>query len=297
MYKSLNLESLGIVARPSEQIELTLSNGFKGVDLNMVDFAQQVELRGLDHARRLIDSARLKLGCFNLAVDLDAEEPQFQAESQRASQQAQLAAHIGCARCQVKLPPANDIRPYHESFELYRRRLGELAVVLQTSGVRLGVGFVATANERDHRAFQSIHTFDALLMLVKSVGVSNVGVYLDLWHWHVSGGDLAHIRALTASDVVCVVLSDATSDAGDDRVEVSSRLLPGQASEGGKIDSVAMLVLLAEAGYDGPVTPVAHPKTLDGLKREQIVEKASQSLDEVWAAAGLSRHGKLVPSP
>jgi sugar phosphate isomerase/epimerase len=231
-----------------------------------------------------------------LAVDLDAEESQFASDLAGAAQQAQLAAEIGCTRCRLTLPPANDIRPYHESFELYRRRLGEVASALQPSGTRLGVGFVASAEARVQQAFQSVHTFDALLMLVKSVAADKVGVWLDVWQWHVSGGDIAHIKALTAGDVVCVDLSDATSDAGDDGAEPSSRLLPGHGSESGKIDSAAVLVILAEAGYDGPVTPVAHPNAFAGAKREQIVEKAGQALDDVWSAAGLSRHGKLVQS-
>lgn len=55
MFKNLNIDVLGVSGRPSEIIELALSNGFKGLDLNLVDFAAQVQAYGLPHARRVFD--------------------------------------------------------------------------------------------------------------------------------------------------------------------------------------------------------------------------------------------------
>ena len=36
---------------------------------------------------------------------------------------------------------------------------------------------------------------DAFLMLLKSIDSANVGVALDLWHWHFGGGTLEQIQA------------------------------------------------------------------------------------------------------
>ena len=55
-----------------------------------------------------------------------------------------------------------------------------------------------------------------------------------------------------------------------------------------------MLTLLAEIGYDGPVTPAPHPKQFVGQRRDQIVKQAGQSLDAVWKSAGLNPAGKLT---
>ena len=69
MFKNLNLEVLGVSGRTSEIIELALSFGFKGVDLDLVNFQQQVQVNGLARARRLLDSAKLKIGTFRLPLE------------------------------------------------------------------------------------------------------------------------------------------------------------------------------------------------------------------------------------
>ena len=68
MFKNLNTEALGLSASQSELIELALSFGFKGIDLDVVDFSAQVKEHGLPKARRLLDSAKLKIGAFKLPV-------------------------------------------------------------------------------------------------------------------------------------------------------------------------------------------------------------------------------------
>ena len=70
MFKNLNTEALGVSGTQNEVIELALSHGFKGLELDLPAFAEQVEARGLAHSRRLLDSARLRLGSFRLPAEL-----------------------------------------------------------------------------------------------------------------------------------------------------------------------------------------------------------------------------------
>ena len=58
MFKNLNPSALGVSGHQSEILELALTYGFRGIDLNIVEFATRVKLRGMPYARRLIDSAR-----------------------------------------------------------------------------------------------------------------------------------------------------------------------------------------------------------------------------------------------
>ena len=291
MFKNVNFPSLGISGRQSELIELTLSFGFKGFDLDLADFKKQVEFQGLDKARRLLDSARLNLGCFELPVEWQQDEETFQNDLNELPALVELAAGLGGTRCRTPLEPASDLMPYHESFEIYRRRLNEIAEVLAGFEVRLGLDLVATADRRDDRAFQFIHTFDAMLMLAKSVGAANVGVCLDAWQWHVAGGTMEQIAALSAGDLIAVDLSDATTLAGEDRVDESTRVLPG---ENGTIDCAALLAAVAQLGFDGPVTPKPHATCFEGATRDARVRASGESLDKVWTAAGLNKRGKLV---
>ena len=55
MFKNLNPSFLGVTGHQSEIIELALTYGFAGMDLDVADFATRARLRGMPYARRLID--------------------------------------------------------------------------------------------------------------------------------------------------------------------------------------------------------------------------------------------------
>lgn len=290
MFRNLNLEGLGVSGRQSELIEWTLSYGFKGFDLNLPEFKRQVEATSLERTQRLISSARLRFGSFELPVNWQGDDETFRADLAALPSLAELAIALGCLRARTTIEPAGDIRPYHENFELGRRRCGEIAKVLEPYNIQLGLAFLAPAEFRRDRAFQFIHTADALTMFVRTAGAKNIGIVLDVWQWHVAGGTTEQMQAIPAKDIVTVNLSDATSAAGNDHVASSTCVLPG---ENGTIDAPAILAHLASIGYDGPVTPSPHPSRFAGQRREDIVKQAAQAMDKVWQAAGLSKSSKL----
>ena len=67
MFKNLSPTALGVSGHQSEIIELALTYGFAGMDLDVADFATRAKLRGMPYARRLIDSANIRLGTFRPA--------------------------------------------------------------------------------------------------------------------------------------------------------------------------------------------------------------------------------------
>jgi sugar phosphate isomerase/epimerase len=295
MFKNLNFDHIGITGRASEVIELTLSFNFKGLDLDMQDYAAQVESQGLPHARRLIDSARLKIGSFYAPLfDEESEERGDTFESRLAllPKWAELASGLGCSRCLAVIRPACDERPYHENFELHRKRIHDAARILEPRGIRLGLEFEASSDLRQGRAFQFIHSLDAVVQLVKSSAAKNAGVVVDPWQMHVAGSSLDELSVLEADQIVALYLSDIPAGANLEQVDESARLLPGE--EEGGIDSVAALSRLAEMGYDGPVTPRADRERYQELGREALVRLAASRLDELWQAAGLDASGQAA---
>ena len=143
MFKNLCPETMGISGRDSEVIELALSNGFKGLDLDLVGFAEQVQTQGLARAARLITSARLKIGSFAVPVRCDEEAGIYQADLEKLAPLAEIARSLGCTRATTTIVAGSDLRPFHENFETHRRRLAEVARVLAGFDIRLGVGFLA----------------------------------------------------------------------------------------------------------------------------------------------------------
>ena len=131
MFKNLSAAGLGISGRQSEHIELALSNRFKGLDLDLAEFQEQVRQRGLPHARRLLDSARMQLGTFRLPLVWDEDEQTFQDGLAKLPDVLSLASELKARRAITTIAPANDARPYHENFEFHRRRLSQIGELLR----------------------------------------------------------------------------------------------------------------------------------------------------------------------
>ncbi len=291
MFKNLCPAVLGISGRESEMIELALSHGFKGINLDLADFAGQVKAGGYEKASRLLTSARLKLGSFSLPVRWHGGEGQFKADLMALPEVAELATRIGCTRAVTLIEPGSETRPYHENFEFHRARLTEIGEALAKYEIRLGVGFLAPAACRPEGTLQFMQKAEEVVMLLGTVGGSNVGLALDTWHWHIGGGSTEALRVLGKAGIVTVSLGDVEPGLTAEDVPVSARRLPG---EGGMIDNAAILTTLAELGYDGPVTPTADKSRFAGQPREEIVKKAATAFDTVWKAAGLNAKGRLA---
>lgn len=94
-----------------------------------------------------------------------------------------------------------------------------------------------------------IYTMPETLALAKD-SAANVGIVLDIWHWHHSGGTVADILATDKARIVHVHLSDAKAMAPED-VRDNMRVMPGE----GIIDIVSFFQALQKIGYTGGVSP------------------------------------------
>lgn len=298
MFKNLNPGALGVTGHQSEIIELALTYGFGGLDLNVVEFATRARLKGVEYARRLIDSAAVKmglrLGTFAFPFEWDTDDETFAKDMAKLPEYAKAAADAGCLRCVATVAPAGDKRPYHENFEFHKRRFQEICQVFEPAGVRLGIGFRAAEYLRKDQAFQFVHDLDALTLLVNMVNAPNIGLLLDIWDVVVSGGSLDSVRKLPAEQIVAVQVADLAANATNGEIDEKSRLLPG--AEGGKIDITTLLVYLKSAGYDGPVTPRPSRGIFQSRRRDLVIKQAGDALDKVWKAAGIPVEKRFVPS-
>ncbi|MFH1267748.1 MAG: sugar phosphate isomerase/epimerase [Planctomycetota bacterium] len=292
MFKNLNASALGVSGHQSEIIELALTYRFQGMDADIVELATRAELHGMPYARRLIDSAGIHIGTFRLPLEWDTDDDVFRPELEKLSEYAQVAAEIGCTRCVATIAPAGDKRPYHENFEFHRHRFFDVSQALEPFNIRLGIGFRAAANLRQSQAFQFIHDLDALSLLVNMIGAPNVGILLDVWDLHVSGGSPENVRSLSAEQIVAVQLADVPAeDTPTAELTEASRRMP---LEEGGIDLPAYIVALAEIGYKGPVSFKPDRSALKGRRRDPIVRQVAGAMDMIWKAAGLTHDGKLA---
>jgi sugar phosphate isomerase/epimerase len=294
MFKNLNPSALGVSGHQSEIIELTLTYGFAGVDLNMAEFATRVRLKGMEYARRLIQSAGIRVGTFPLPLEWDADDETFQKDLKKLPEYAQCAAELGCTRTTALLAPAADKRPYHENFEFHRHRFQEICAVLKPAGVRLAIGFQAAEYRRRNQAFQFIHDLDALTLLLNMVAATNLGLLLDVWDVVACGGSVETVRQLPPNQIVAVQVAEMPAGVPLSDLDDKSRLLPGV--ENGRIDVAALLAVLREIGYEGPVTVVPSRAVFQSRRREVIVKQTADALERVWRAAGLPSTARPAPA-
>ncbi|MFO0906400.1 MAG: sugar phosphate isomerase/epimerase [Pirellulales bacterium] len=293
MFKILNPVAVGVSGRQSEVIELALTYGFRHLEVDLTEFQKRVEQQGLPAARRLFDSAKLAVASFELPFSLGIAEPEYRAALEALKPVAAIAQQLGAAVCWTQLEAGSDERPFHENFELHRKRLQEVGELLDGFGLRLAVGIQAAEAHRAPKAFQFIYQPDQLLLLLKTASTANVGLLLDTWDWFVGGGSLDQIRKLTANQVFSVRLGDLPAEVEPTAAADDQRAAPG---EGGTFDIQAVVQHLVDIQYAGPITVAAHPKAFAGQRREVMVQKLSASLDELWAAAGLGKDGQPLPT-
>ena len=283
MFRNLSTVGLPLSGRPSELIELALSFGFDAMDIDIVDFQQQAEAFGVEHARRLMVSARLQCGSFHLPISLIGDDAAFNADLAELPTRLEFAQATEAKRAIVTIAPASDDHAFKDFFELYRQRLDTLGGLLANYGISLGLALAPEAEARAEKAHQFIHTYEGLIGLV-SVCHPSVGVVVDAWALYLTGEPLSVVGSIPAGRIVEIRLSDAPRDVVSAELSHVQRLMP---AETGVIPAAQILVEAQKAGFEGPVTPWADRSTLAGRGREKIVRLAGDRLEAVWKEAGL----------
>ena len=283
MFRNLSTFGLPLSGRPSELIELALSFGFDGMDIDILDLQKQAEIYGLEHARRLMVSARLKGGSFQLPVRLDGPDREYEADLAELPARLELAAAAECPRAVATIAPGSDEHSFKDFFELHRLRLHTIGDLLARHGLKLGLAIRPEAAARAELANPFIHNFEGLLGLV-AVAHERIGAIADAWALHVTGEPAELVAKVPAGRLVEVRLSDAPRGTASEELTTADRLMPG---ETGVISSAAVLKAAAAMGFDGPATPYAARSTLAGRGREKIVRLAGERMEQAWRDAGM----------
>src|SRR4030095_6130527 len=211
MFVSLN----GSVTRGVSGVDrarLAAKIGFGGVDW---DFGP-MKTAGVDATKALFAELKIKPTIANLPMarpyPFSGEQGGFQQALAQLADDAAVSSAIGCHKMMVVLPASSPL-PKDEQRKIARDRLAGLSEVLQKSNVRLGIEFLGVQQFRTQRpdgppTHPFIWNLPEAVALARDSG-PNIGVILDVWHWHHSGSTVDDILAAGKDRIVHIHVSDA----------------------------------------------------------------------------------------
>jgi sugar phosphate isomerase/epimerase len=290
MFMSFNARAVGLDLPAEETLALAAGAGFGGVDLLVRDLVDSGAEPGRLRAR--MDGLGLRGGAFPLPVDWRGDAGRFADDLRRLPRYAEAAAALGLGRTGTWVMPetagpAGDDGGLADTVRLHVERLGAVARVLDAHGIRLGLEVIGVASARPGRGRPFVHRLGDLDRVLGAIWDEspNLGVLVDGFHLYAAGEPIEAGLAWGVRRVVWVHVADLPASAGPDRAAIRDhdRGLPG---DHGAVDSRALLALLAEAGYDGPVTaePLAGCRSIAGLAPVEVARRVAAALRSAWPA-------------
>ena len=284
MFVSLN----GAVTRGVsgfDRARLAAKVGYGGADW---DFGP-AKTAGVDATKALFAELRIKPTITNLPMarplPFAGEQPAFQQALPQLADDAAFSAAIGCQKMMVVLPAATAL-PKDDQRKIARDRLAAIAEVLQRSSLRLGIEFLGVQQFRMPRSDGApsnpfIWNLPDAVALAKDSG-PNIGVILDVWHWHHSGSTINDILAAGKDRIVHIHVSDAKAQPPEE-VRDNQRLMPGE----GVINLVGFFQALKKIGYDGGVSPEPLGRVPQEMSAEEGAKLALETTVTVMKKAGV----------
>jgi sugar phosphate isomerase/epimerase len=277
VYLSLNPTVVaGRVPWP-EFARLAARVGYPGVD---VDLSAAMRA-GLPATNALLDGLKIKPAAVNLPVEFRKDDAAFGKDLAKLDDAASFSAAIGCPRMVTWIMPSSKT-PKAELRALYLKRFRACADVLARSHVRLGLEFLGPLHLRKMEPYEFIWRMPEMLAFARECG-SNVGLLLDVWHWHHAGATTNDIIKAGKDGIVHVHFNDAPK-LPPEQILDNERLMPGE----GVINLNAFLMALHEIGYQDALSVEVFGRGLKDMTPEQGARLGLETSLAVMRKAGLA---------
>ena len=259
-----------------EFARLAAKVGFPGVDVEL----SAAMKAGLPATRALFDELRIQPAAVNLPVEFRKDDGAFRKDLDKLDGVSSFAAAIGCPRMITWIMPSSKT-PKDELRALYLKRFRACADVLARSHVRLGLEFLGPLHLRQMEPHEFIWRMPEMLAFARECG-PNVGLLLDVWHWHHAGATTEDIIRAGKDGIVHVHFSDAPN-LPPEKIRDDERLMPGE----GVINLVGFLQALREIGYQDALSVEVFGRGLKDMPPEEGARLALNTSRGVMRKAGL----------
>ncbi len=282
-FKNLSPGHLGVRANSQQALDYAVQYGFAGVAPNEGEFENKSAAEIGEWLATMKDKG-IRYGAAGLSVEFRGSEDKFRSDFAQYPKRAALLKQLGVTRVATWILPGSNELTYLENFKQHETRLREVAKTLGDNGTRLGLEFVGPRTSRERFRYPFVCAQRDMMELVAAIGLDNVGLLVDSWHWYTSHGTIEELMQLSNKDIVHVHVNDAPAGVKVDEQIDSRRTLPATT---GMIDMKGFINALAKIGYDGPVEVEPFDQDLRKLEPDAAVQKTAESLGRVWGLIGV----------
>jgi sugar phosphate isomerase/epimerase len=152
----------------------------------------------------------------------------------------------------------------------------ERSVVSLTQAAQWAAGFGVRLALEFRKANTFCASLDTAVRLVAACGEPNVGVCLDVFHYHTGPSKWDDLDLLTPHNLAWVQVSDLAGVSRELATD-ADRILPGD----GDLPLAAILAKLRDRGYDGWVSLELMNPTLWQVKPTQVAELGAEAVRRV----------------
>ncbi|MGM0873835.1 MAG: sugar phosphate isomerase/epimerase family protein [Bacillota bacterium] len=273
MLRGITKAGLGNNTDDKRFIELAAEYGFQSVDL---DAKSYIEEYGIEKAREILQKNDIVIGSIGLPVEWRHSTEAFTEGLTNLASAAKAAAELGCTRCCTYILPSTDLKAA-SLMSLAVKRLRICSEVLGSYGIRLGLEYVGPHHLRETWKNPFIWTQDETLELIDAIGLPNVGLLLDSYHWYTTGLTSEDIAKLTENQIVYVHINDA-SDLPVEELKDNDRLYTGE----GVIDLSLFLKSIKQTGYSGPVAQEVLTPRVPTQSADELFRRSKIGFDKVF---------------
>lgn len=273
MLRGLTKAGLGSFADDKQFIELASEYSFQSVDLDAKDL---IEVYGLIGAKEILQVNNIHLGAIGLPVEWRSSHEEFTKDLVNLASAAKAAQDLGCTRCCTYILPSTDVKSA-QFMSLAVKRLRICAEILGSYDVRLGLEYVGPHHLRNTWKNPFIWTQEETLQLIDAIGLPNVGLLLDSYHWYTTGLSSEDLSNLNEQQIVHVHINDA-ADLPVEGLKDNDRLYTGE----GVIDLHLFLKSIKETGYSGPISQEVLTPEQQSESGEELIKRSKIGFDKVF---------------
>ena len=275
MYLSLNSVLIDNRVGWPDFARLAAKTGFPGTDV-MLDPAMKA---GASATNDLLSQLKLRPAVLNFPVAFQKDDAAFEESLAKLDECARFAAAINCPRMITYLLSSSDT-PRDQLAKTYHERFTKSAQILARHNVRLGLEFLGPLHIRKEKRYEFIWRMNDMLAFAKECG-PNVGLLLDVWHWHHAGATTEDIINAGRDRIVHVHFNDAPN-LPPEQIRDNQRLLPGE----GVINLTGFLQALQKIGYTDALSVEVFGR-MKGKPPEEAARAGLESSLAVFRKAGV----------